>query len=215
MGNVAVPLFLFILIFTVVTMVTAVTRLCNFIKCGQWRHAQIHGGVIVKRQEQWEANPSFYTCEYIIGDIHNEESYARTNNNNMYPGVGYTAVSSPQSRANNNMALPPPMRPARGCKRVAVAHDVDLSSSDDDELTPPPPSTRKKTPLSYKSLMQYHRRVKDRHEKTLANLEFLKCDHQATVNKLRSLKSKLESLDNKLERAYDIEMDFEVLMLDG
>jgi hypothetical protein len=116
MGNIAVPLFLFILIFT---MITSVTRLCDCSKCGQWRHAQIHGGAIVKRQEQWEANPRFYAYEYIIGDIHNEESYARTNNNNMYPGVGYTAVSSPQSRANNNMALPPPMRPARGWKRVA------------------------------------------------------------------------------------------------
>jgi hypothetical protein len=71
MGNIAVPLFFFILIFT---MVTAVTRLCDCSKCGQWRHAQIHGGAIVKRQEQWEANPRFYACEYIIGDIHNEES---------------------------------------------------------------------------------------------------------------------------------------------
>jgi SMC interacting uncharacterized protein involved in chromosome segregation len=79
----------------------------------------------------------------------------------------------------------------------------------------PPPSTRKKTPLSYKSLMQYHRRLKDHHEKTLANLESLKCYHQATVNELRSLKSKLQSLDNKLERADDIEIDFEVLTLDG
>jgi hypothetical protein len=94
MGNVAAPLFLFILIFT---MVTAVTRLCDCSKCGQWRHAQIHSCVIVKRQEQWEANPRFYACEYIIGDIHNEESYTRTNNNNMYPGVGYAAVSSPLS----------------------------------------------------------------------------------------------------------------------
>jgi hypothetical protein len=92
MGTVAVPLLLIILIFT---MVTAVTRLCDFRKCGEWRHAQIHGGAIVKSQEQWEANPRFYACEYIIGDIHNEESYARTNNNNMYPGLGYTAVSSP------------------------------------------------------------------------------------------------------------------------
>jgi hypothetical protein len=40
-------------------------------------------------------------------------------------------------------------------------------------------------------------------------------DHQATVNELRSLKSNLQSLDNKLERADDIEIDFEVLMLDG
>jgi septal ring factor EnvC (AmiA/AmiB activator) len=79
----------------------------------------------------------------------------------------------------------------------------------------PPPSTRKNTPLSYKSLMQYHHRLKDRHAKTLSNLESLKGDHQATVNELRSLKSKLQSLDNKLERADDIEIDFEVLMLDG
>jgi SMC interacting uncharacterized protein involved in chromosome segregation len=79
----------------------------------------------------------------------------------------------------------------------------------------PPPSIRKKIPLSYKLLMQYHRRLKDRHEKTLANLEYLKCDHQATMNELRSLKSKLQSLDNKLERADGIEIDFEVLMLDG
>jgi chromosome segregation ATPase len=35
------------------------------------------------------------------------------------------------------------------------------------------------------------------------------------VNELHSLKSKLQSLDNKLERADDIEIDFEVLMLDG
>jgi hypothetical protein len=122
----------------------------------------------------------------------------------MYPGLGVTAVSSHQSRANNNMAPPPPMRPARGCKRVAVAHDVDLSSSDDDELTAPPPSTRKNTPLSHKSLMQYRRRLKDRHAKTLASLEALKGDHQATVKELRSLKSKLQSLDNKVERADDI-----------
>jgi hypothetical protein len=153
--------------------------------------AQIHGDAIVKRQEQWEANPHVYACEYIIGDIHNEESYARTNNNNMYPGVGYTAVSSPQSRANNNMAPPPPMRPARGCKQVAVAHDVDLSSSDDDELTAPP-SIRSKTRISYKVLLQDQRRLKDRHEETLATRESLKCDHQATVNELRSLKSKLQ-----------------------
>jgi hypothetical protein len=56
----------------------------------------------------------------------------------MYPGVGYTAFSLPQFRANTNMAPPPPMRPVRGCKRVAVAHDVELSTSDDDELTRPP-----------------------------------------------------------------------------
>jgi hypothetical protein len=35
------------------------------------------------------------------------------------------------------------------------------------------------------------------------------------VNELRSLKSKLQSLDKKLERADDIEIDFEVLVLDG
>jgi chromosome segregation ATPase len=64
-------------------------------------------------------------------------------------------------------------------------------------------------------MMQYHHRLKDRHAKTLANLESLKGDHQATVNKLCSLKSKLQSLDNKLERADYIEIDFEVLMLDG
>jgi hypothetical protein len=104
MGTVDVPLLLIILIFT---MVTTVTRLCDYSKCGEWHHAQIHGGAIVKSQEQWEANPRFYACEYIIGDIHNKESYERTNNNNMYPGVGVTAVSSPQSRANNNMAHPP------------------------------------------------------------------------------------------------------------
>jgi chromosome segregation ATPase len=63
--------------------------------------------------------------------------------------------------------------------------------------------------------MQYHRRLKDCHAKTLANLESLRIDHQATVNELRSLKSKLHSLDNKLEHADDIELDFEVLMLDG
>jgi chromosome segregation ATPase len=63
--------------------------------------------------------------------------------------------------------------------------------------------------------MQDQRRLKDRHEKTLAKLESLKCDHHATVNELRSLKSKLQSLDNTLERADDIEIDFEVFMLDG
>jgi predicted nucleic acid-binding Zn-ribbon protein len=187
---------LFILIFT---MVTAVTHPCDCSKCGQWRHAQIHGGAIVKRQEQWEANPRFYACEYIIGDIHNEESYARTNNNNMYPGVGHTEVSSPQSSANNNMAPPPPMRPVRGCKRVAVAHDVDLSSSEEDDELTAPPSIRSNARITYKVLQQDQRRLKDRHEKTLATLESLKCDHQATVNELRSLKSKLQSLDNKLE----------------
>jgi hypothetical protein len=35
------------------------------------------------------------------------------------------------------------------------------------------------------------------------------------VNELRSLNSKLQSLDNKLERADDVEIDFELLMLDG
>jgi hypothetical protein len=135
MGTLAVPLLLIILIFT---MVTAITQLCDCNKCGELRHAQIHGGAIIKSQEQWEANSRFNACEYIIGDIHNEERYARTNNNNMYPGVGYTAVSSPESRANNTMVPSPPMRPTRGCKLVAVAHDVDLSSSDDEELTAPP-----------------------------------------------------------------------------
>jgi hypothetical protein len=46
---------------------------------------------------------------------------------------------------------------------------------------PAPPSIRKKTPMSYKSLMQYQRRLKDRHEKTLAKLESLKCDHSAQM----------------------------------
>jgi predicted component of type VI protein secretion system len=94
------------------------------------------------------------------------------------------------------------MRPARGCNQVTVAHDVDLSSSGDDEFTPPP-SIRNKTPMSYKLLMQYQHHLKNRHEKILAKLESLKCDHQATVNELRSL-----------ERADDIEIDFEVLILD-
>jgi hypothetical protein len=75
MGTVAVPLLLIILIFT---MATAVTRLCDCSKCGEWRHAQIYGGAIIKSQEQWEANPRVYACEYIIGDIHNKESYAGT-----------------------------------------------------------------------------------------------------------------------------------------
>jgi hypothetical protein len=109
MGTLAVPMLLIILIFTIVT---ALTQLCDCNKRGEWRHAQIHGGAIVKSQEQWEANPLFYACEYIIGDIH--ESYAKTNNNNIYPGVGYTAVSSPESRANSNMVPPSPMHPTRG-----------------------------------------------------------------------------------------------------
>jgi chromosome segregation ATPase len=62
--------------------------------------------------------------------------------------------------------------------------------------------------------MAYHRCLKKRHATTKANLESLKGEHQSTVNKLFSLKSKLQSLDNTLERADDIEMDFEVLMLD-
>jgi chromosome segregation ATPase len=64
-------------------------------------------------------------------------------------------------------------------------------------------------------MMQYHHRLKERHATTLANLESLKGDHQSTVNELRSLKAKLQSLDKKLERVDDIEIDFEVLMLDG
>jgi chromosome segregation ATPase len=80
---------------------------------------------------------------------------------------------------------------------------------------PPPPSIRKNTPLPYKSLMQYHRHLKERHATTLANLESLKGDHQSTVNELHYLKLKLQSLDNKLERADDIEIEFEVSMLDG
>jgi hypothetical protein len=64
---------------------------------------------------------------------------------------------------------------------------------------PPPPSIRSNARISYKVLQQDQRRLKDRHEKTLATLESFKCDHQATVNELRSLKSKLQSLDNKLE----------------
>jgi chromosome segregation ATPase len=95
-----------------------------------------------------------------------------------------------------------------------VAHDVDLSSSDDEELTAHP-RIRKNTPLSYSSLMEYHRRLKERHVTTKANLESLKGDHQSTVNELHSLNSKLQSLENKLERADDIEMDFEVLLLGG
>jgi chromosome segregation ATPase len=78
----------------------------------------------------------------------------------------------------------------------------------------PPPHIRKNTPLSYSSLIAYHRRLKERHATKKANIESLKDEHQSTVNELHSLKSKLQSLDNKLERADDIEMDFEVLMLD-
>jgi hypothetical protein len=102
-------------------------------------------GVRLSRVENREANPRFNACEYIIGVIQNEESYARTSNNNMHPGVGYTAVSSPESRANNNMVPPPSMRPTGGCERVAVAHNVDLSSSDDEELTAPPPLASART----------------------------------------------------------------------
>jgi hypothetical protein len=134
MGTPAVPLLLIILI---LTMVTSVTQLCDCNKCGEWIHAQIHGGAIIKSQEQWETNPRFYACEHIIGDIHNEESYARTNNNNIILGLGYSAVFSPDSRENNNVVPPPPMRPTGGCTRVAVAHDVDISSSEDEELTFP------------------------------------------------------------------------------
>jgi predicted nucleic acid-binding Zn-ribbon protein len=63
----------------------------------------------------------------------------------------------------------------------------------------PPPSIRSNPRISYKVLQQDQRRLKDRHEKTLATLESLKCDHQSTVNELLSLKSKLQSLYNKLE----------------
>jgi hypothetical protein len=142
MGTLAVPLLLITLI---LIMVTAVTQLCDCNTCGEWCHSQIHGGAIIKSQKQWEANPCYYACEQIIGDIHNEESYTQTNNNNMIPGVGYYAVSSTDSRSNNNVV--PPTRPIQGCKRVALAHDVDISSSDDEELTGPP-CVRKSTPLA-------------------------------------------------------------------
>jgi chromosome segregation ATPase len=63
-------------------------------------------------------------------------------------------------------------------------------------------------------MMDYHRHLKECHATTQTNLEYLKGKHESKVNDLHALKSKLQSLENKLERADDIVMDLEVLMLD-
>jgi hypothetical protein len=116
-------------------MVTLVTLICDCNKCGLWCETRVHGGQIVRTKKQWEANPRFFACEHIDGDLHIKETYLRPNQRAMLPGVGYAAevyahVSHVAVRMNDGTA---PSRPLRVCKRVAVLHDVDVECSDDEE----------------------------------------------------------------------------------
>jgi hypothetical protein len=102
-----------------------------------------------------------------------------------------------------------------------VVHDEDILDSDDDVMdnnkphsNAPPPCIRKNTPLLYESLMASHHCLKQRHATTRPDLKYLKLEHQSIVKELHSLKSMIDTLDNKLECADDIEMELEVVMLD-
>jgi hypothetical protein len=86
-----------------------ITHLCDCNKCGEWRHTKVCGGAIVRRQKQWDANPRFYVCEQIDGNLHTEVTYMHPNKNNMLPEQGYIVVVSPNSTVNDPE---PSMRPS-------------------------------------------------------------------------------------------------------
>jgi hypothetical protein len=107
------------------------TPVCDCSKCILWRNAKVHGNRIIRNMNQWQANPRFYACEYISGEVHNEESYLRPNKKDLLPGVGFASPSSSVSAIGVGLAQPlRPSRPLRERKRVAVCEPL-IDSSDD------------------------------------------------------------------------------------
>jgi hypothetical protein len=122
-----------------------------------WRNAKVHGNRIIRNVNQWQANPRFYACEYISGEVHNEESYLQPNKKDLLPGVGFASPSSSVSAIGVGSAQPlRPSRPLRERKRVAVFEPLIDRSDDEEEYDEPllvsPPSRRKNQAISYASL---------------------------------------------------------------
>jgi hypothetical protein len=98
-----------------------------------WRKAKVHSNRIIRNMNQWQVNPRFYACEYISGEVHNEEIYVRPNKKDFLPGVGFASPSSSVSAIGVGSAQPlRPSRPLRERKRVAVCEPL-IDGSDDEE----------------------------------------------------------------------------------
>jgi hypothetical protein len=154
---------------------------------------------------QWQANPRFYACEYISGEVHNEESYLRPNKKDLLPGVGFASPSSSVSAIGVGLAQPlRPSRPLRERKRVAVCEPLIDSSDDEEEYDEPllvaPPSRRKNQAISYASLQANCRRLKQRHAAVKDELATLQKEHSETADKVQCLSSKLVQYEGAQSR---------------
>jgi hypothetical protein len=177
-------------------MVSLVTPVCDCRKCILWRNAKVLGNRIITNMNQWQANPRFYACEYITGEVHNEESYLRPNKKDLLPGVGFASPSSPVSAVGVSQAqLSRPSRPLHEWKRVAVGDPSFYSSDDKEECDEPllvePPSRRNNQAISYASLQANCRRLKRRHAEVKYELATLQKEHLETADKVQCLSSKL------------------------
>jgi hypothetical protein len=177
-------------------MFSLVTPVFECSKCILWRNAKVHGNRIIRNMNQWQVNPRFYACDYIAGEVHNEESYWRPNKKYLLLGVGFYSPSSPVSAVDVARAQPlRPSRPLRERKRVAVGEPLFDSNDDEEECDEPllmaPPSRRKNKAISYASLQAKYRRLKKRHAAVKDELATLHKEHLKNADKVQCLSSKL------------------------